>query len=220
MNEKNIIKKACEYFKYAWKEIAVIILIAVFDLVSKNIIDCTMYLGQTVTIIPELFYFTYVRNTRAAYSMSFGLENLFGESGVMTFFIVMTVLAIIVFAFFLVYLRRRMFLFRLSLSMIIGGAFGNLVDRMLWGYVRDFIRLDFFGYSLFGCFNIADMALVFGVILFIFYILFLYDKDDKRIKKEIASDSKTNASFNDIENKTDIVNDIDIGTDLKDDDKN
>lgn len=219
MNEKNIFKKIWTYLKYAKKELIVIFVIAILDLVSKNIVDSTMYLGQTITLIPGLLYFTYVRNTRAAYSMSFGLEKLFGESGVMTFFIIMTIVAIIVFAFFLVFLRRRMFMLRLALGMIIGGAFGNLVDRMLWGSVRDFIRLDFFGYSLFGCFNIADMALVFGVILFIVYILFFFDKDDKRLKQN-ASGAKTDGTICDnIENQDSIGNDTDIGNGSIDDDK-
>lgn len=186
--KNNFFLKFYGYLRCAWRELLVIVLIGIADLASKNIVNATMQLGgPSVAVIPGLLYFDYVMNDGAAYSQSFGLEKLVGKDGVVPCFIALTIVALIIFAFFLWHVRKRHFVVRLSLAMIIGGAFGNLVDRIVLGAVRDFIRLQLFGFSPFGCFNIADMALVFGVIIFAIYFLFMFDKDDKRLEKEKQS---------------------------------
>ena len=58
-----------------------------------------------------------------------------------------------------------------------------MVDRIVLRYVRDFIQIEIAGFSPFGIFNIADVALVFGVIMFFAYFIFYFDKDEKALKK-------------------------------------
>ncbi|MFQ9178257.1 MAG: signal peptidase II, partial [Christensenellaceae bacterium] len=64
-----------------------------------------------------------------------------------------------------------------SLSMIIGGAIGNLIDRALQGFVTDFIEFDFVRFAIF---NVADCFVVIGVILLMIYILFIHDKREAK----------------------------------------
>lgn len=180
----NFIAKLCKYIKSSWRELLTIVVVALADLISKNIVQAAMTIGQDIVLIPGLLHFTYVLNTKAAYGSAFGLEKLFGEDGVITFFIVLTIVALIIFGYLLWRFKNRNLLARISFALIIGGAFGNLVDRMVLRAVRDFIRLELFGVSVFGCFNIADMALVIGVILFALYFIFFFDKDEKRLEKQ------------------------------------
>lgn len=188
------------YIKQAWRELLVVVIVAALDLVSKNIVQSSMDLGQEIAVIPGFLYFRYLLNNKAAYGNAFGLEKVFGEDGVITFFIVLTVIALIVFGYIMWRFRNRNLLVRVSLGLIMGGAFGNLVDRMVLRMVRDFICISAFGIEPFGSFNVADMALVFGVILFAVYFVFLFDKDEKRLANKIsaAADNPENRDKTDV----------------------
>ena len=188
------------YIKQARCELLVVVIVAAVDLLSKNIVQSSMYLGQEITVIPGLLYFKYLLNDKAAYGNAFGLEKIFGEDGVITFFIVLTVIALIVFGYVMWRFRNRNLLVRVSLGLIMGGAFGNLVDRMVLRMVRDFICISVFGIEPFGSFNVADMALVFGVILFAAYFIFLFDKDEKRLTDKNCGSADTS----EISGKSDI----------------
>jgi signal peptidase II len=69
--------------------------------------------------------------------------------------------------------------YSVGISLMIGGTIGNLIDRVFRGYVIDFLDFDIFGYS-YPTFNVADMALVIGVIMFAIDILFLETRRNKR----------------------------------------
>jgi len=181
----NFLQKALTFVKRCKIELIVLFGVIVLDLVSKQLVESTMELGEKIAVIPEIFNIRFILNKRAAYGMSFGLENLVGENGVIIVFIVITILAIIAFSFFFVKDCNRNWMFRLSLALIIGGAVGNLVDRITLQAVRDFLEIIVFDTAIFGCFNIADVALVVGVIAFIIYFLFMFDKDEKRIRGDV-----------------------------------
>ena len=105
--------------------------------------------------------FFHIRNTGAAWSM---LE------GQMWFFTVITLLAIVAVSYLLSkYGKTNGWLFSLSLSMILGGTFGNYFDRMRLGYVVDMFKLDFINFPIF---NIADIELTVGVMIMFIYIIF------------------------------------------------
>lgn len=127
------------------------------DLLIKIIVINFMELYGTIKIIPGFFNITYVRNTGAAFSI---LEDS------RIFFIVITFIALIVIYLFLlkdkVLNKYQTFLY----SMLIGGIVGNLVDRIIYGYVVDFLSFNIFGYS-FPVFNIADSFIVISVILLV-----------------------------------------------------
>lgn len=175
--------KLWSYLKYAWRELLAIVVVAVVDLVSKNIVENTMTEGQKITVIPGLFSFYFTYNEKAAYSFAFGLDKVLTPDQLISFFVITTIIALIAFGFILWIFRKRNQMVRIALGMIIGGALGNLIDRMVLRKVRDFLCLTVFGKDIFGSFNVADMALVFGVILFAIYFIFLFDKDEEKLKE-------------------------------------
>lgn len=126
------------------------------DLLVKIIVINFMRLYDTIRIIPSFFNITYVRNTGAAFSI---LEDS------RIFFIVITFVALIVIYLLLkdkVLNKYQTFLY----SMLIGGIAGNLIDRIIYGYVIDYLSFNIFSYS-FPVFNIADSFIVISVLLLI-----------------------------------------------------
>ena len=204
---------AWEYIKQAKIELIVLVAAVAVDLISKAIVDANMIEGQSVSIIPNFLYFKYTHNEAAAFGSSFGLDKLFGQTGTMVFFIVITFIAIGFFGYFLYRNRGKSLVFRLAFALIIGGAIGNLVDRIAFGYVRDFVEIVYFGLTIFGSthfpgiFNIADAALCVGVALFLVYYIFIYKEPEKEDKAAIAS-PETPADENNVsddENKKDEI---------------
>ncbi len=128
------------------------------DQISKYLIEAFIPLGGTISIIDGFFDLTYVRNTGAAWS-------LFAGSG-MTFFYVITAVALAALVLFYRHTSPRDVLTRCGLALMISGALGNLIDRICFQYVRDFLHFNFFGYD-FPVFNIADSVLCIGVFLII-----------------------------------------------------
>ena len=139
------------------------------DQISKYLIEAFIPLGGTIPIIDGFFDLTYVRNTGAAWS-------LFAGSG-MTFFYVITAVALAALVLFYRHTSPRDVLTRCGLALMISGALGNLIDRICFQYVRDFLHFNFFGYD-FPVFNIADICVVWGILLGAVYYLFLYEKYD------------------------------------------
>ncbi len=193
MQENNKIIKflyaAWEYIKEARVELIVLAASVIVDLVSKALIDGNMYLGQSITLIPKFLNITYIHNDAAAFGSSFGLDKLLGQQGVMIVFIVISIVAVVFFGYFMYRNRGKSMLCRVSFALIIGGAIGNLVDRITFGYVRDFIQFEYFGLTIFGStsfaiFNIADAALCVGVAMFAVYYIFIYKEPKKDEKKD------------------------------------
>jgi signal peptidase II len=127
----------------------------------------------SMPVIPGVFSLTYVGNEGASFGMLQGNQ---------AFFIIVTIIVLIVGAFLMVKTRNRQSLFlKISLSLVIGGAIGNFIDRVFIGYVRD--MFDFSQVYFPWVFNVADMCLVIGAILLGVYVIFIYrpkaNKDDK-----------------------------------------
>lgn len=118
------------------------------------------------TVIPGLIEVVPMQyNPGAAFSF------LSDKSWAQTFFIVLTfiMVAVMIFAFFV--LPKSFLTMRISLVLLCAGAIGNLVDRLIWGCVRDFVDIWMFGG--FACCNFADFWITFGVALLIIDMLFL-----------------------------------------------
>jgi signal peptidase II len=122
----------------------------------KVLVENSFKYGQSLAIIEDIFHLTYVKNTGAA----FGILK-----GNTTFFIVISVIIIIGFLVFLKYLNYNSIWIKLATGLIIGGAIGNLVDRIRLGYVIDY--LDF---RIWPVFNLADSAVVIGTIILVIFI--------------------------------------------------
>ncbi|KPU45122.1 lipoprotein signal peptidase [Oxobacter pfennigii] len=138
---------------------AIIILIIVLDQATKYIISGAIPLNDSVTVIDGFFYISHVLNKGAAWSI---LQNK------RYFFIVTTVLVCIFIAYYLFRLRNK--IVRTALSFIMGGAIGNLTDRIMTGSVVDFLEFHF-GTYIFPVFNVADIFIVTGTILLAYCIL-------------------------------------------------
>ena len=129
----------------------------VIDLVTKILITNFMRVGDQIKIIPNFFSIMYVRNTGAAFSI---LENS------RFFFIIAGILVLIFIYLFLVRNKTLSMYLIICYSMLIGGIIGNLYDRIVYGYVVDFLSFNIFEYY-FPVFNIADSFIVISIILLI-----------------------------------------------------
>jgi len=151
------------------------------DQVTKYLVVQNMAEGEQIVLIKNFLSLYHIKNPGAAFG-SF--------PGGRTFFIIITAIAIPVVFFLLVGAFDGHPLYRVSLSMVIGGGIGNFIDRVAFGVVTDMIRIDYFGKELFGStffpiFNVADISLVVGGILLIVYVLFFYydKKNPEEVKK-------------------------------------
>ncbi len=125
------------------------------DQISKFIVASNMELYESITMIPDFFSLTYVQNTGAAFSI---LE------GRMEFFYFISVVALVVLVFFFKSIKSYQILSKIGVVLMIAGTIGNLIDRILFRYVIDFLDFIIFGYD-FAVFNIADCCLVIGIII-------------------------------------------------------
>lgn len=150
----------------------IIAAVLVIDLVTKTVVESN-YLSwpdRSITVIEGFFYIRFVKNTGAAWSIGADSAWFIPVVIVLTFIVVAAFLAVIFYPD-----RRKNLLLVISLALITGGAVGNLVDRLYLGYVRDFLACYPFGQS-FPVFNIADAALVCGVIAMIVCMLIYFFK--------------------------------------------
>ena len=133
--------------------------IVIFDRITKNFFLEILAHGESLTIIRNVLHMTLVHNTGIAF-------GLFKDQGLLFIFVVIAVLAILL-AFNIYYYRQNdSFLSRtyiVAFSLILGGAIGNLIDRIAYGYVIDFI--DF---RIWPVFNIADSAISIGAVIVAF----------------------------------------------------
>lgn len=178
------LRAAWEYIKQARMELLILVGAVILDLVSKAIVDAAMDEYDSVTLIPKFLHITYIHNDAAAFGSSFGLDKVLGQRGVMILFIVISFAAVGLFGYFMYRNRGKSKFSRVAYALIIGGAIGNLVDRLAFGYVRDFIQFQYFGLTIFGSeyfaiFNFADSALCIGVVLFAVYYIFIYKEPQK-----------------------------------------
>lgn len=109
--------------------------------------------GESIPVIKDIFYVTLVRNKGAAF-------GIFKSQ--ISAFIILSIIAIFLIAYYFPRLNKKAILAKLGLALILGGAASNLIDRIRFGYVIDF--LDF---RIWPVFNIADSALTVGAILVI-----------------------------------------------------
>lgn len=141
-------------------EIAAIAAIVLFDQLTKVIVRYTLALHESINIIPGFLDLTHVQNTGAA----FGLLNAADFPYKPAVMIGIAAIALVAIAAYGTQLGFHERLARFGLSLILGGAFGNLIDRALSGYVVDFVDV-YWGTSHFWAFNVADAAITVGAIL-------------------------------------------------------
>jgi len=144
----------------------------ILDLISKQIIVKLIDLHQSIKIIKNFFYLTYTRNTGAAFSILEDERMLF---------LIITIIALF---FINKYMNKEKIkgIDNFIYGMLIGGILGNLFDRIVYGYVIDFLDFKIFGYN-YPIFNLADTFIVIGACLLIICSFI----DDLKMKKMRSS---------------------------------
>ncbi len=141
------------------------ILIVAADRISKWIVMHNMQPGESIRLIGENFLrFTYVHNP----GIAFGIRIIPG-----TFLAVFSIITSLILIVILYQQRHQSPLLTFSLSLILGGAIGNVIDRLMYGEVIDFIDVDFpnFIMTRWPVFNIADSAVTVGMCLLVIYLI-------------------------------------------------
>ena len=157
-------KKYIKKYYLVW--ITAICLVAV-DLLTKFIFD-----GKIITIIPNVFSIYSTYNTGSAFG-AFSNQTLW--------LICLSIIFLAVIITFDKFHKEEDKLYLFSYSLIIAGAVGNLIDRVFFGYVRDFIRIDFFDFTNINTvFNVADICVTVGVVLMLIYFLKSIIKEKKK----------------------------------------
>ncbi|MBY0472093.1 signal peptidase II [bacterium] len=134
-------------------------LIALIDQLTKYLASTSFRLGETRTVIDGFFNLTHIRNPGAA----FGILAQANEVWRLPFFIVVSFLALAVMLYVFGKLAEEQRLQAFSLSLVSGGAIGNLIDRARLGYVVDFLDFHWQAQTHFPSFNMADVAICVGV---------------------------------------------------------
>jgi signal peptidase II len=151
--------------------IAAILVVA--DQASKVVIQRIMMLHETIPIMPSVSL-TYTRNPGAAFSLLADAHPTFRA----WFFLVVSVVALILIAVFLRRVERGDWWSLAALSLILGGAIGNLLDRVRYGEVVDFIDL-YLGQYHWPVFNVADSGITVGMLMLLGHAL-LHRQPDVR----------------------------------------
>lgn len=155
----------------------------ILDQASKWIVVNAMEYGESIVLIKNIFSFQYIHNYGAAWGMF---------SNHRWVFMLITSVALIAMPIILYRYRKMHFLFGLSLSLFIGGAIGNMIDRIFLGYVVDFFQFTFIDFPIF---NIADICVVCGAIIMMVYVIF-FDKelfsDKKQTPKTVTEEITAN----------------------------
>lgn len=147
----------------------IVFIVSLFVLIADQV---TKYLAIThlaatpIEIIKGIFDLTYVQNTGAAFGI---LQNA------KWFFLLGTPIIIAAIIAYMIFNKTKSAFANISLALIIGGALGNYIDRIRYGYV-----IDFFDFKKWPVFNVADSCVVVGTILFALYIFFIADKTKEK----------------------------------------
>ena len=150
--------------------IIISIILLCIDQISKLLVVNLLTKTDSITIIKNFFYLTYINNDGAAFSILVGKR---------IFLILIAVLAIVMLIRYIKKNNIQNKLELVSISLIIGGSLGNLMDRGVRGYVIDFLDFKIFNYN-FPIFNLADTFIVIGVFLLLL----------KELRKENNLDSR------------------------------
>lgn len=131
------------------------IIFLIIDQITKILVVNSLVPGENIEIIKNIFSIIYTNNTGAAFSILLGKR------------IFLIVVAILIIGILLYYIKKNKVDGKLNIiafSLIIGGSLGNLIDRIVRGYVVDFISIKLGSYN-FPIFNVADTLIVVGVFL-------------------------------------------------------
>ena len=158
--------------KWIWLAAVVVVL----DQLTKYIASTSLEMFKPVAVMP-MFNWTLMHNTGAAFSF------LANEGGWQRWFF--AVIAVVVSVFLVLWIKqleKHEKWQAIALALILGGAIGNVIDRVFLGYVVDFIDV-YYKHMHWPAFNIADSAIVIGVVIIIIETVREYQAEKKQVKK-------------------------------------
>lgn len=136
--------------------LALVLALAVFltDQFLKRLVEGSMRTGQSIPLVQDVLYLTYVKNSGGAFGILGGqIAVLLAGSAVAIVFVLWVLLA-----------GLPTLLTVVGCGLVLGGAAGNLLDRIAEGWVTDFLDLQFWPLQRWPVFNVADVAIVLGVV--------------------------------------------------------
>jgi signal peptidase II len=139
-------------------EIWIPIVVVALDQGTKALVRAGLAVSETLVVVPGFMNLTHVRNTGAAFGMFNAADFPYKTLMLAT----IAFAGLVLLGFYAAQLPREQFLARLGLALILGGAAGNLIDRLVEGSVVDFVDV-YFGTWHFWAFNVADSAITVGV---------------------------------------------------------
>jgi len=146
--------------------LAIAAVVVATDRLTKRWVGAHLGLGQAIVVIPKVFRITHVLNTGAAFSM---FENM-NEHTVRNLLVIFSIVAVLVVLVLLWKLGRQFTMTSVALALILGGALGNLYDRVMYSHVVDFLEVHIVHYH-WPDFNVADSAIVVGACLLLLEML-------------------------------------------------
>ena len=155
---------------HRWLLPAIAVIIIVLDQVTKLLIRAGMVPGESIPVFGP-FALTYVQNTGSAFGLFPGQGLVISILGVFS-----TILILV----FYRYLAPFSVFALVSISMVFGGAVGNLVDRFALGYVTDFIDVRLWGTFHWPFFNVADSCITIGGLMLVYYFLGMLRRGEQR----------------------------------------
>ena len=151
---------SARFGKLPWLWLSV--LVFVLDQASKYYFESSLNLYQQIVIIPDYFSWTLAYNTGAAFSF------LAGQSGWQRWLFALIAVGVsVVLVVWIKRLKPNETWLAIALALVLGGALGNLVDRVLFGHVIDFILVHWQNRWYFPAFNLADSAITVGAIMLV-----------------------------------------------------
>lgn len=158
------------------------LLAIVLDQATKILVLNQFRLGETLSLVPGYFNLTYIRNTGAAFGILAHSDPAFR----VPFFIVVPLVALIAIAYIFRKIADADVKLSSALSLVIGGAIGNLIDRIRLGYVVDFLDLHWRYQYHFPAFNVADSAICVGVGILMLDLLMKNSPDEQKDEQKGA----------------------------------
>lgn len=146
------------------------VVMIVIDQWTKYLVIENMTIGESIPVIENIFYLTSHRNPGAAWGIL---------QGQMWFFYIITLIVVGIIIYYIEHYAKTNRLLGISLGLVLGGAIGNLIDRVRFQEVVDFVDVYIFSYD-YPIFNVADSSLVVGVILIGIITLFEEARKDKK----------------------------------------
>lgn len=145
-----------------------IVILTELDQITKALAESRLMGKPDFKILGDAFVFSYLRNSGAAWGML---------SGKISLFLIFTVIVVLIITYVVINMPvvKKYVPLLITCTLLVSGAVGNFIDRVRFGYVRDFI---YFKLINFPVFNVADCYVTVSVVLLIILILFVYKEDD------------------------------------------